>query len=206
MKGHCIGPERAVGYIEQYYTTFPGGTPRHIASTIDDSPSAAKYHSLACMWYDMLKPDISDPFYIACNRDGCVLHLDHSESMGWPVMLVVELPEDCCSDLLNDVLTAVTGLKKYMFHHWMDRDTAKYALISNTAASAHTICHDFATSDYTVIFHSRTLGTYSSTKIHENADPSYIIPEHLKIRDELKTWARMCSTHSISDLRDMPRH
>ncbi len=58
--------ERVLGmnYVDQYYTTFPGGVPRHIARTIDDSPSAAKYHSLACMWYDMLKPDITEPFIV----------------------------------------------------------------------------------------------------------------------------------------------
>lgn len=193
-----------MNYVDQYYTTFPGGVPRHICRSIDDHPSAAKYHSLACMWYDMLKPAITDPFYIACNRDSCVLHLDHSESMGWPVMLVIELPDDCCRDLLDSVLTEVTGLKKYLFHHWMDSITAMHALVSNTSAAVHSDCGQFALAHFRVVFHSRTLGTYEYTEVNE-ASPHITISEHFRIASTLKTWAHICSTHSICDLQGMPR-
>ena len=199
---HVLG----TSYVDKYYTTFSGGSPRHICRTLDFSPSAEKYHSLACQWYDMLKPDISDPFYIACNSDSCVLHLDHSESMGWPVMIVVELPDDCSRDLLDDVLAAVTRMKKYLFHHWMHNVTANYARISNTALSVHTVCNDIAPDDYTVVLHSRTLGTYAHTAFPEMIDLDYTVRGHVRLQQELKDWASMCSTHSISDLRDMPRH
>lgn len=194
---HNLGPTVPVGYVEQYYTTYPGGNPRYISRPLDDSDDAAKHFTNACMWYDMLKPDLDDPFYIDCTTSGCELHLDHSESTGWPCMIIVGLEDECERSLLNSVLTKVVQMKKFVFQHLLSSLDCTNMRRTDSALSLSAPCGPYV--GFVCVAHSRTLGAYEVGY--------YDVPSKVaeRIKSRIYEWRIICDTDSVTDLKNMPR-
>lgn len=192
-------------YLDQFATTWPGGSKlRYILRTLDDSEEYAKLYGQACEWYDMLELNIDDPFYINCSMSGCELHLDHTESMGYPCMIIVVLDAPYGREALAPVLEQVVQLKKYLFQNWMHKDDRDNMRISNSGLSI--FCPRIQARSFRLVLHSRTLNTFQTVRLSRLSPLSLNAEQdQCRLKELLFDWRLLCDTHSLSDLANMPR-
>lgn len=186
---------RFMEYVGQHKHIGSDGVERHIENT-------DIHYTTACTWYDHLKPDIADPFYISCSASGCSLHVDHSESTGWPCVLVVKLEDTYDPTLHIQVVTKVVQMKKYLFMHMLSKEHALNMRMTDSAMSLSCPCGPYA--GFVGVVHSRHLGTFEGFVI-STALASQTESNTKRIQDRVYEWHILCDTDAISDLKNMPK-